>query len=515
MTHRILTTDTAVTVGHSHPEEIYGGDISPAQKAAIQTNALTSYPGIQPVYYTHLDHSDEELLPTRRYNCWGFTFNPRQCWINSGTDVQNILDGNGTQVFAPNIRVGDVICYRDSASVITHTGRVWAVNAAGEASLIQSKWGNWGEYIHPPLTVPSIYGTDVTYWRVTPLHGKGDAWHMDNTADDRLPYPPGVKWLSPDLWCNNSGGVTHQDPVRGVPNQLYARLHNADSLPINNATIHFYWADPNGGIPHAQWHDIGSATVSVPTEGGAAVAGPVSWTPDSGVPDHSCLLAIADTGDDYHAAATLDPIVWPFDISRDNNVVQRNIAVVAMPSPGPFPPPLPFKALNPNPVPMPVDVRVNINRVEPQDLDILMLDLKDYVADFEDAIKHPIPTPPTLQVKAKGIAAIVYFFKNLLRLVLRFFGLATPKSLELEINTTGALKRSSIQRLSSSAVLMQTNPVEYGKGGDLKLQLKPGKGLRRGQTYRIDIEQRVAGAVTGGMTYIVIVSDKVTAKWNG
>ena len=507
MTHRTLTTDAAVTVSHSHLDEVYG-ELTPAQKAAIQADVLAYYPGILPVHYTHLDHSDEELLPTRRYNCWGFTFNPRQCWINSGTDVQNILNGNGTQVFSPNIRVGDVICYRDSENVITHTGRVWTVNSAGEVSLIQSKWGPQGEYFHPPLTVPSIYGTNVTYWRVTPLHGKGDAWHMDNAADDRLPYPPGVKWLSPDLWCNNSGGVTHQDPVRGIANQLYARVHNADSLAITNATIHFYWADPNGGIPHTDWHDIGSATVSVPIEGGEAIAGPVTWTPDLSVPAHSCLFAIADTGDDYHAATTLDPIVWPFDISRDNNVVQRNISVIAMPSPGPYPPPLPFKALNPNPMAMPIDVLVDIKMIEPQELSTLMLDLEGHAADFEEAIKQPLPPPPKVRVKPTGFGALLYFFKDMFQTVLRFFGLISPKPLELEINTRGAFKHSSKRQPSSSRVAFRTKAMAYGEGGDLQLQLIPSKVLRRGQTYRIDIEQRVEGAVTGGMTYIVIVSNK-------
>jgi hypothetical protein len=99
MNHRTLTTLASVVVSHSHPEQ--GWEWTPAEKASKQADTLASYPGIQPVQYVHLDHTSEELLPTRRYNCWGFTFNPRQCWINSGNDVQNILNANGTQVFSP------------------------------------------------------------------------------------------------------------------------------------------------------------------------------------------------------------------------------------------------------------------------------------------------------------------------------------------------------------------------------------------------------------------------------
>jgi hypothetical protein len=214
MSHRTLLTAANVPVQHIH----YPWEYDPAQQASIQNEIMTQYPGIQPVTYVHLDHHPEDLLPTLRYNCWGFTFNPRQCWINSGQDVQNILDANGFQVTPPNLRVGDVACYRDEQNIITHTGRVWGIDAAGQVSVIQSKWGAWGEYFHPPNLVPQSYGTNITYWRVTPLKGKGDVLIKDNYMDDRLPYPFGTRWLSPDLWCNNLGGMLHHSPIRGQIN---------------------------------------------------------------------------------------------------------------------------------------------------------------------------------------------------------------------------------------------------------------------------------------------------------
>ncbi|MGV2390641.1 MAG UNVERIFIED_CONTAM: hypothetical protein LVR29_27740 [Microcystis novacekii LVE1205-3] len=156
MNHRTLTTLASVVVSHSHPEQ--GWEWTPAEKASKQADTLASYPGIQPVQYVHLDHTSEELLPTRRYNCWGFTFNPRQCWINSGNDVQNILNANGTQVFSPISELVMLFAIVTRATRITHTGRVWSVDASGQATLIQSKWGNVGEYLHPPLLSLQVMG---------------------------------------------------------------------------------------------------------------------------------------------------------------------------------------------------------------------------------------------------------------------------------------------------------------------------------------------------------------------
>ncbi|MGA9398031.1 MAG: hypothetical protein WBV22_07210, partial [Anaerolineaceae bacterium] len=274
MSHRILKTSANNTVNHSHPTP----DWTAAEQTSIQADMFADYPGIQAVDYVHLDLSHETMLPTRCYNCWGFTFNPRQCWISTGNDVQTILTDNGTQVYPPNLRLGDVICYRDSYGVITHTGRIVGLSATGQPTLVQSKWGATGEYLHAPANVPSIYGTDRTYWRVTPLSGKGDAWVSDNSADDRLPNPVGTLCCSPDLWLNNHGGTYMENANRGNPNNIYVRVHNPDTLAITGAEVRVYWCNPTTGMPHDQWNLIGTTTVNVPA-GGIQVTSPVVWTP--------------------------------------------------------------------------------------------------------------------------------------------------------------------------------------------------------------------------------------------
>lgn len=491
MSHRTMVTTAGTVVNHSHPYP----DLSDAEKASIQANALANYPGITPMEYIHLNHIGETLMPTRRYNCWGFTFNPRQCWISTGNDVQHILNDNGVQVFPPNVRVGDVICYRFSG-VITHTGRVWSLDTSSNPALIQSKWGAWGEYLHPPLTVPASYGTDVSYWRVTPVGGKGDAWVKDYLADDRLVAPPGVDlYLSPDLWCNNSGGSLHQNPVRNQPNQLWVRVHNPDTLAINNATIRVYWSDPTGGLPHYDWHQIGTVPVSVPAGPGTeAIAGPVMWTPGVLEPQHCCLFAIADTGDDPCAAATLDPIVWPFDVSRDNNIIWKNMWVVVLPPPPPPPPPGPEPS-PPGPAPQPpkgalffdfvvknikpfqaqVEVRVNLRQISPEE--VVKMGFDPGQAGWSKEI-------PKMEPIGKG----------------------QPAGLTVKIAAEGeAWRKGQGGLLRGTSKTLAMRAVPFGKGGRLRLEVLPTRKARPGQVYRLDLEQRVGRELTGGGAFVVII----------
>jgi len=511
VTHRVLLTSANVTINHSHLEVEYG-ELTATQIASIQANALANYPGIQPVEYIRLNHTSETLLPTRRYNCWAFTFNPRQCWIDDGSDVQNILNANGTQVFPPNVRVGDVICYRDASNTITHTGRVWSLSPASQPALIQSKWGPWGEYIHAPLTVPASYGTNVTYWRVTPIWGKGDAWVKDHAGDDRLVEPPGIDlYLSPDLWCNNSGGTFHENPVRAQPNQLWVRVHNADTLAITGATVRVYWSDPTGGMPHTDWHAIGTVSVSVPatTLGGSpntVVAGPIPWTPGMTEPNHCCLFAIVDTGDDPFAAATLDPIVWPWDVARDNNIVWKNMWIVPMPS-GPSETPtaggggqggagkpvsLDFVAKNVMGFAAPIEVRVTMRQIGPQE--VLDMGLDPAIARVAEGVT------PKLDRQPLAIAKEAKF-----RSPFRPGPVARPK-VRVSVRPEGEFwARSRGGDLSQKAMVLTMPKVPPGKGGRLRLEVAPISGAQPGEVYRLDLRQKVAGHPTGGGAYVIVI----------
>ncbi len=469
MTHRVLLTNAGHVVTHSH----YTPDLDPAMKQALQADTLSDpqYPGLQPVVYVHLDGTHEELWPTKSYNCWGFTFNPRQCWL--GPVVQTILNDNGIPVYPPNLRLGDVICYRNNGS-ITHTGRIVALGPTGEPALVQSKWGQLGEYIHQPQIVPVSYGTDRTYYRVQPLCGKGDAWMADNAADDRLPCAPGTHCASPDLWVNSHGGTYCEDPIGGQPNNIYVRVHNPDTLPIANALIRVYWCDPNTGIGHDGWHPIGTipANVAPSTEG---VLGPLAWTPDAAVPDHACLFAIADTGDDPRAAATLDPIVWPYDSVFDNNIVWHNLTVSWLNlHEDHFE--LTWIAQNPLPTPAPIELVTTIKRIGPKEMRALNLDPK---------IARKVTAPardPQPRTKARALPPLRTRFQIDAK----------------EWARSGNPFTARGWRLKAS----QVNP---GEGARVSLRLYPTALSQPGQAYHVYIEQTAASRVTGALNSVVVI----------
>lgn len=471
MSHRTLLTSLGGLVNHSH----YSWDYDPAQKASLQASYLSdpAYPGIQPVHYVHLNGVDEELLPTTRYNCWGFTFNPRQCWISSGGDVQTILNDNAVQVYPPQLRLGDVICYRDQG-VITHTGRIVALDGAGQPSLVQSKWGKLGEYLHAPHVAPSIYGTDRTYWRATPLQGKGEAWVRDNASDDRLPCPPGVLCQSPDLWLNNSAGTYHEDALGGQPNNVYVRVHNPDTLPIVNAQARVYWADPTTGMPHHLWHPIGAAPVNVPASG-QAVTSPVVWTPDSSVPNHPCLFAILDTGDDPCAAATLDPIVWPFDWAFDNNIVWHNLNVVWLKM-GSLPRRLYFVVGNPLPWAQLIEVAGRLEAVGPEEVRAMNLDPR---------IAEQIKAPPRRRPGAAPMR-------------LRAGVTIKAERRERPWKASGGFGSPRGWRLAAPE-------MAPGRTDRVSLMVSPNRTARPGRAYTLYFEQKVGGRPTGALTFLLVI----------
>jgi hypothetical protein len=513
MSHRILVTSLGTVVDHWHKDDVYG-EISDADKATMQANALATYPGITPVEYIHLDHTSEVLLPSYKWNCWGFTFNPRQCWVGlDGSDIQLILDDNGTQVFVPNLRIGDVICYRN-AGTITHTGRIWSLDAAGNPALVQSKWGSLGEYFHAPATVPASYGADRTYWRVTPLGGKGDAWVKDCAADDRLPYAPCSEfYLSPDLWCNNSGGATHEDPHRGSPNQLWVKVRNADTLAITNAEVRVYWANPTGGMPHTEWALIGTALVSVPAGvGNEATAGPVMWTPGAAEPEHCCLFAIVNTGEDYHEPTTLDPIVWPFDIARDNNIIWKNMWIEEVPAPPPPGAPtapggnqgktLTFVAKNPFNTAAIVEVKVKVRPITGED--VLRMGFA-----AQALTRAGGPVLKDLEVKpvkpGEVVAARHVLFPTSAAKVSRLLGPKLKPKVAIDFLKMETTWRKRGGALHEKGLVFSLGRVAPGKGGRIDFRVAALPGAKPGDIHRIDFEQTVGGQVTGGGAYVIVV----------
>lgn len=120
---------------------------------------------------------DLDSVSTSRYNCHSFAVTdahgdlmdpfdegakPR--WVNMPT----YQFANGPfKKLAPDQKVhpGDVIMYADADGVPSHTGRVTKVDADGNPSQVESKWGGYGLYKHAPFDVPESYGHIEAFYR--------------------------------------------------------------------------------------------------------------------------------------------------------------------------------------------------------------------------------------------------------------------------------------------------------------------------------------------------------------
>jgi hypothetical protein len=300
----------------------------------------TLIPKVQ--YYQHFDLSSEQLGRTRRYNCWGFTFLPRRYWILSSNDVDQILNDNCLPIAVGLIRPGDVVRYRDSYNVTTHTGRVWEVNTAGNCTKVRSKWGSMSEYIHDPLDVPSVYGTNLTYFRqVAPLKGVSDLWIRDADDDNGEQFSNSL-WASPDILVDAPPySSVDVNPVFGQVNRVWVVVHNRSDTDIVNVCARYYWADPHAGFAPSNWllipgtQGIPNPTNSFNVPANSSTQAPyVEWipTPVPGVenPAHQCLLAIVFVNDDPKDSNNPNPIVYPFNIRWENNIAARNVHVVTL-----------------------------------------------------------------------------------------------------------------------------------------------------------------------------------------
>jgi hypothetical protein len=88
-------------------------------------------------------------------------YQPR--WVNFPT--YQLTNGPFKQLKPEQrVHVGDVILYQKDG-VPTHTGKVIAVDADGNPSRVESKWGSFGLYEHGPFDVPAVYGEIGAFYR--------------------------------------------------------------------------------------------------------------------------------------------------------------------------------------------------------------------------------------------------------------------------------------------------------------------------------------------------------------
>lgn len=98
--------------------------------------------------------------PSVQSNCHGWVYAGGRFAIQS-RDVPALLRDNGyLQIETP--QAGDVVIYRSESGAVEHTGLVRFVEPGG-LTLVESKWGPLGVYLHPVTAQP--YGNSHAFYR--------------------------------------------------------------------------------------------------------------------------------------------------------------------------------------------------------------------------------------------------------------------------------------------------------------------------------------------------------------
>lgn len=106
---------------------------------------------------------------TSTYNCIAMVFACRRTWVDPD-QVAIILEDDGFKRLASvaDARVGDVVLYTDAQADLAHAGIVISntpvVKHARWDTMVLSKWGLDGEYVHPVDHVPQLLGRPTEYW---------------------------------------------------------------------------------------------------------------------------------------------------------------------------------------------------------------------------------------------------------------------------------------------------------------------------------------------------------------
>ena len=169
----------------------------------------------------------------------------------------------------------------------------------------------------------------------TPVTSEGSPPEVDVFIDDGRNGEYEFRqnfWNSQDIWVRNSpdGGLTHETPIVGVPNYLYARVQNRGSQTAQNVVVSAYNCEPATGLVWPDdWQPMTTASISAADiiAGGNVVIGPFEWTPQ--VVGHECVLvSVSADGDISNADTISDPIPHSRLVPFDNNIAQRNLAPV-------------------------------------------------------------------------------------------------------------------------------------------------------------------------------------------
>jgi len=145
--HTWVTVCGGRSVIHNHPPDGF----SYQEKLYWQNYIRTLYPCI-------VKYFD---LPTYSYNCHGWAYNTIGTGIpceGLGWYIVNVVWPDDFVTVGLPYQIGDRVAYYNGGT-LTHSGVVVGVSAGGGITMIDSKWGQYGLYRHPPACILSGYGS--------------------------------------------------------------------------------------------------------------------------------------------------------------------------------------------------------------------------------------------------------------------------------------------------------------------------------------------------------------------
>ncbi len=170
-----------------------------------------------------------------------------------------------------------------------------------------------------------------------------DGRHGEYTYGPANQYPYLQRfWETTDVWNRHhpDGHLEHQTPIVGRRNYAYARVKNRGSITAANVVVSGWHCEPSAGLV---WPDdfrpMTTASIVVPSlpAGGAVVAGPLEWRPET--PGHELMFMSATVPGDRannDAASGIPAAVGPTPLWRlvpcDNNLALR--ALIPVPGGG-------------------------------------------------------------------------------------------------------------------------------------------------------------------------------------
>jgi len=150
-----------------------------------------------------------------------------------------------------------------------------------------------------------------------------DAYTKDNDRDNGdVPSDINDWYYSPDVWVRHhaDGGLIHQDPIEGITNTVYVRLHNRGGV-VTSGIEDVYWHEPSLAVECGAWAWIGAIPFTNLLPGEERIIS-TPWRPTRD--GHTCLKTVIDAIDDPYDRGRECSDKW---VPWDNNVSWRNVNI--------------------------------------------------------------------------------------------------------------------------------------------------------------------------------------------